>query len=379
VHSSLDTVAEAWIAFERTAQRTVFQSFAWLALWQRHVGARCGTRPAIVLGHDGDGSILFILPLAVEVGAPVRRLVWLGASLCDYNAPLLAERFSDRMSAERFLIVWHDVLTRLRSDARLRFDLVDLQRMPPVLGTERNPFLDLPLRTHPSGAYIADLDRSWEELYAARRSAATRKRERRQLRHLAEHGEVRFVDVEDDAAIAATLATLMQQKSRAFARMGVENLFARPGYRDFFLAVASDPALRGTVHVSRLDVGPTVAAASVGLSFRDCYSLILSSYADDALARLGPGRAHLHELIRHAIANGLRRFDFTVGDEPYKRDWAEAELHLYDHLAAVTARGFLAMTATAAFRRAKRTIKQSPTLWPAFSRARALAGAIGAR
>ena len=194
---------------------------------------------------------------------------------------------------------------------------------------------------HPSGAYVANLGRDWEEFYTAKRSSQTRKKERKQLKHLAEHGEVRFVEVQDRDDIAATLATLMSQKSRAFARMGVEDFFARPGYREFFGTIATDPGVRELIHVSRLDVGATTAATSVGLKFRDCYYLILSSYDDGDLSRFGPGRAHLHELLRNAIERGLARFDFTVGDEAYKRDWSDTELALYDHLAAVTLRGWL--------------------------------------
>ena len=44
-----------------------------------------------------------------------------------------------------------------------------------------------------SGAYLANLPSDWEAFYAAKRSSATRKRERRQLRQLAEHGAVRLV------------------------------------------------------------------------------------------------------------------------------------------------------------------------------------------
>jgi CelD/BcsL family acetyltransferase involved in cellulose biosynthesis len=190
---------------------------------------------------------------------------------------------------------------------------------------------------------------------------------------------VRFVDVRERAEIAQTLETLMAQKSRAFARMGVEDFFARPGYREFFTAAACDPAMRELIHVSRLDVGATPAATNVGLTFRGCYYLILSSYDDGEVSRFGPGRAHLHELMRHAIAHGFTRFDFTVGDEPYKRDWSDVELRLYDHLAAVTWRGWLIMATATAFRRAKRHIKQTPALWHAFSKARAMAGMFGKR
>ena len=63
--------------------------------------------------------------------------------------------------------------------------------------------------------------------------------------------------------------------------------------------------MRGLIHVSRLDVGEQIAAAASGLKFRNCYYLILSSYEAGELARLGPGRAHLHELMRHAIEQGF--------------------------------------------------------------------------
>jgi CelD/BcsL family acetyltransferase involved in cellulose biosynthesis len=379
VHGDLNEVRAEWQALERHADRTVFQSFDWLAAWQHHIGARSGTVPAIVLGRDADGQLLFILQLAIETHGLTRRLTWLGWQLCDYNAPLLAEHFSDHMSAERFVLAWRDVIALLQENPRLRFDLIDLQKMPEAVGGQRNPFLDLPVFAHPSGAYVANLGRDWEQFYAAKRSSQTRKKERRQLKHLAEFGEVRFVDVQDHDDIAHTLLTLMDQKSRAFAKMGVEDFFARPGYREFFLDVVGDPDMREMIHVSRLDVGATTAATNVGLRFRDCYYLILSSYDDGDVSRFGPGRAHLHELLRHAIDGGFQRFDFTVGDEPYKRDWSDTELRLYDHLAAVTLRGLMVTATATAFRRTKRFIKQSPTLWHAFSKARALAGVLSWR
>ncbi len=374
VHDDLDEIGAQWKRFEQQADHTVFQSFQWLVHWQRHIGMRRGTIPAIVVGRTADEEILFILQLAVETQGAVRRLTWLGSQLCDYNAPLLAEHFSARVSAERFLLIWRDVLALLRADERFRFDLVDLVKMPESVGEQRNPFMDLPVRAHPSGAYIASLGHSWDELYAQRRSASTRKRERRQLRQLAEHGQVCFLQLEDAQERTRTVTTLLEQKSRALARMGVEDPYLRPGRRNFFFAVASDPAMRQLIHVSRLDVGGQMAAASIGLKYRNCYYLILSSYEAGELSRLGPGRAHLHELMRHAIEQGFAWFDFTVGDEPYKRDWSDIELALHDYLTAVTLRGRVLGLLTRQFRRAKRYIKQSPQLWRAFSKARALAG-----
>jgi CelD/BcsL family acetyltransferase involved in cellulose biosynthesis len=379
VHHDLDEIAAPWRAFQAQADHGVFQSFDWLAHWQRQVGALCGSVPAIVLGHEHEGEILFILPFGLDRAGPLRRLTWLGSQLCDYNGPLLARHFSDRVSAERFFLVWRETTDLLRSGERSCFDLIDLQKMPEWIGEQRNPLLDLNVHLHPSGAYVAGLGQEWEELYAAKRSGATRKRERRQLRQLAQHGKLEFVHVQGVEERTRTLTTLFEQKSRVFARMGVGNLFLKPGRREFFLSAASDPAMNGFIHVSRLDVGDEIAAAGVGLKFRDCYYLILSSYAGGELARFGPGRAHLHDLLRHATEQGYRSFDFTVGDEPYKRDWADTELKLYDYLQAANTRGEMLGLAIAHFRRVKRLIKQSPALWQAFSKARVLVGSLKSR
>ena len=176
VTSDLGEVAGEWKAFEREADHTVFQSFDWLAAWQRHIGALQKLVPAIVIGREADGEILFILPLAVEALGPIQRLTWLGSRLCDYNAPLLAERFSAHVSVERFMLAWRDIIRLLRSDPRFRFDLIDLQKMPECVGAQRNPFLDLDVRVHPSGAYAAALGADWDAFYAAKRSSSTRKR-----------------------------------------------------------------------------------------------------------------------------------------------------------------------------------------------------------
>jgi CelD/BcsL family acetyltransferase involved in cellulose biosynthesis len=369
LRDNLASLEAEWSAFERSAECTVFQTFGWLARWQQHIGSLSGTRPAIVLGRRTGGALLFILPLAIEMRGPIRRLTWLGSELCDYNAPLIARDFWAHVGD--FGALWGEILHLLRNDPRLHFDFVDMQKMAEKIGGERNPFLALATLPNASSAHVATLGRNWDDYYKQKRSSETRKKERKQLRRLAEIGEVRFIDVEDRAEIERTIETLMQQKAKTFARMGVENLFAREGYRAFWLDVAT--TLRGVTHVSRLEVGTTIAATSLGLMFGDCYYLVLSSYHDGEVMRFGPGRAHLHELLRDTIERDIHRFDFTIGDEPYKRDWADIEVRLYDHLKAATPKGAVVVAMMRAFRRAKRLIKTTPILWHAYCKARELA------
>ncbi len=102
VFGDLAGIEAEWKAFERKADCTVFQTFGWLAKWQQHIGECTGTSPAIVFGRDAGGDLVFIMQLAIERRGPIRRLTWLGSELCDYNAPLLAEDFSQRVEPQRF-------------------------------------------------------------------------------------------------------------------------------------------------------------------------------------------------------------------------------------------------------------------------------------
>jgi CelD/BcsL family acetyltransferase involved in cellulose biosynthesis len=376
VHEDIAEIEPEWRAFERRADGTVFQTCEWLATWQRHIGVLRQTRPAVVVARDGSGQMLFLLPLAVERAGLASRLTWLGAGLCDYNAPLLAFDFSLRVNRRRFQSLWDDIAARLRSHPRLRYDYIDLRQMPETVGAQANPMLRLGVAPHSSNAYVVSLTDSWDTLYA-RRSSATRRHDRSKRQKLADQGTISFVSATEQDQIAATLETLMAQKARWFAEMGLRNMFERPGYRAFFMEIATSPWTRHIAHVSRLEVGHVTAATNFGLMFGGCYYHVLASYDRDApTARFGPGAAHLHDLLRHAIGLRLHKFDFSVGDERYKFEWCDTEVKLYDHVSSVTLRGALAAASVAVAGRVKRAVKQSPALWRAFRKARAAVGSV---
>jgi CelD/BcsL family acetyltransferase involved in cellulose biosynthesis len=367
-----------WRRFEQTADCTVFQSFDWLATWQKHVGACTGTTPAIVVGRDAANEILFILPLATRRAGLLTHLTFLGRDLCDYNAPLLAPGAAAALGPE-FARIWNDIRATLQADPRHRHDVIRLDKMPEMVGSQRNPLMQLAVTLHPSGAYLTALGREWEAFYTEKRSSSTRRRDRTKRKKLAESGEISLVTPEHPHEVAETLSVLVDQKQRAFARMGVANMFDRKGYRGFFLELTTGASARKIAHVSRLQVGDVYAATNLGLMFRGGYYHVLASYDEGPLSRFGPGAAHLHDLMRYALEHGCTFFDFTIGDEPYKRDWCDTELKLYDCVEAATWRGWISATAASSGQRLKRMIKQSTWLWPAAMRFRETVAAVKAR
>lgn len=379
IHHDLSALEQKWRAFAETADGTAFQTYEWLTTWQQYVGQRQGVHPIVVIGTDSKNELLFLLPLAIERLGPARCLTWLGSDLCDYNAPLLAPDFSRCVGAVAFAQLWHHILEEIRRRPELRFDLVRLEKMPEVVGRQSNPFRGLAVSENPSHAYQARLGSDWDAFYAEKRSSNTRRRDRAKRKKLSEMGEVRFVTPESPEEVTRSLQTLIHQKTLALTRMGAANFFARPGWSDFFCAIAASPQARQLVHVSRLDVGAIWAAINLGLLHRGCYYHVLASYDAGETSRFGAGAAHLHDLMRYAIDRGCDVFDFTIGDEPYKRDWCDVELTLYDHLNAWSALGRIMVAWLATKRTIKRTIKRTPLLWNAAMKVRSFASSLRRR
>jgi CelD/BcsL family acetyltransferase involved in cellulose biosynthesis len=272
------------------------------------------------------------------------------------------------VSPAQFVQIWGQVRRLLRS--AMGHDLIDLEKMPDTIGEQPNPFCALVVTPHINNAYLVALTGDWETFYAAKRSSNTRRSDRKKQRRLAECGEVRFLTAAGRDEIERTLDALIEEKTASYAKLGVDNMFNRPGYRDFFLDMATGTQSARLTHLSRIDVGSETAAANFGLVFRGTYIYLLAGYNDGDLGRFGPGSLQLLEMFQYAFDRGLKVFDFTIGDEPYKRDWFDQEMKLYDHASAATLRGWMAIMPARALRAIKRVVRQNPMVWSAVRKAR---------
>ena len=154
IHRELATVEHEWRRFEQFADCTVFQTFDWLSIWQNHIGQRHRVKPAIVVGRFANGDIAFLLPFCIERHYGLRRLRWLGQDLCDYNAPLLACDFTERVEPDRFLTIWQVVEAQIQA---IRC-CATTDRFCKNAGTGRsqiNPFTYLKVTPNASGVHLA--------------------------------------------------------------------------------------------------------------------------------------------------------------------------------------------------------------------------------
>ena len=72
----------------------------------------------------------------------------------------------------------------MHRDPRLRHDWIELEKMPQMVGAQANPFMSLDVIANASGAHLTQLSDDWDTFYFAKRSSATRRRDRPKRRHL---------------------------------------------------------------------------------------------------------------------------------------------------------------------------------------------------
>jgi len=377
VTDRLESLEQEWRSFEQRADCTPFQTFEWLSAWQRCIGSRTRTKPAIVTGRQTDGRLLFILPLAIERARFGRRCVFLGRALCDYNAPLLAPEFPRVVAAADFAAWCRTVTAFVRKTREYSYDALWLDKMPERIGQQANPLLALGAKPNQNRAYRAYLGDDWESFYTRKRSSKSRQQRRSERKRLAEHGEVQAINLDNPQERQSALKLLFDQKGKALARAEVSNIYDEAGYLDFYLTVATQA--RTLVHVNRLDVGSTCVAVNLGLQFQGCYYGLLTSHDDGPLRRFGPGVILLHEVMRHAISQGLRYFDFAIGDHPYKLDWADEAIRLYDHLAAAGWIGLADAMEIMLEPRARQLLRKSPAVWRLARRCKSAVGSKSRR
>ncbi len=174
----------------------------------------------------------------------------------------------------------------------------------------------------------------WESFTKTRGDSKARYNRRRATRKLLESG-ASFEHYTDAHSLQRPL-------EEAFALYGVRARgvasrwrFSGSGGRRFFRTLAERFAARGMFDLAILRVGPEAVAFAYCLHRADTRYYFQVGITDDPrIARFSPGAALLEHLLARAFEEDCRRFDFMLGDEPYKAVWATGAMPVESFLLA---------------------------------------------
>jgi CelD/BcsL family acetyltransferase involved in cellulose biosynthesis len=329
------------------ASAYVFQCADVVEAWIESFGRARGTEVLLVLIADAQGNPLLAIPLGVETHYGIRVLSFLDAAVSDYNAPIVYPGWYEL--AARFPQIWDKLVGLLP-----RFDILFLTKMPSHINHAENPMLELRVTEGIVSGHCAVLPATPEA--AAKRVPPQAKTTRRKQRRLSELGKLSFLVATTAADRERVLDSVIQQKRRKYIDTRGFDGFERPGFRDYYAELTQHSGPNGPAHLSALLIDDRIIASHWGLVMGDrFYSLMPAFDSDPHWSRYSPGRILLEDLIEWSIKNGLKNFDFGVGDEPYKDEYCEEKIRLYDHMASGSLQGVLVVFSSKRINRLRRT------------------------
>lgn len=363
---TLEDVEDDWRALEARFPRSVFQSFDWLHAWTNTLGrnARRGIR--IVVGRDPEtGDPRFLLPLAIRRKGAVNVLTWLALGHAGYQSGIYDEHWlCDRTEASQ-----DSILARVAAEVP-ECDAVHLCDQPDRVGQMANPLLSSGRQLSPNTSYVLDLDKPFDDLYAQKRSASTRRGARKRERKLESEGRVSFERASGRDEIGVYFDEMMNMKTAQMHQIGVGELFG-PEFRDFVMALDARTGGRAPeVLLHRLRVGNETLASIFGATYRGTFYGMILTMSEGPLSRYSPGDLVLRRSIESACAAGLDHYDLSQGDADYKLAWKDREIALYETIMPLSTLG---MTYALVLRTGiwvKRKVKHTPPLFAVAKRVR---------
>jgi CelD/BcsL family acetyltransferase involved in cellulose biosynthesis len=352
------TVGTDLAAYAELAWAGVFspaQSPIWIESWVEHL------RPDFLIATlTYAGRPALSLALEVARKGPLRIASFMSGSHANGNMPPVSAAFAANATAADL-----EALVAAIRKARPDIDLISLERLADEVGGVRNPLLKLPHGHSPNLSLAADLDGGFDAMLSRVSAKRKRKKHRAQVRKFEAVGGFRRIEAKSEAETRALLDAFFAMKEARFRKMGVADVFAEPEVQAFFHSIFAkalrEPKPPFVLHA--LEVGGKIRAATGSSRSADRLICEFGAIADDDVAFASPGEFLFFDNIKEACDEGFAIYDFSVGDEPYKRLWCNLEIRQSDVLVPLTAKGRALAAAMQATSRLKSFVKNNRFIW----------------
>jgi CelD/BcsL family acetyltransferase involved in cellulose biosynthesis len=334
----LDDWKQAIARWHDSGPSTPFQHPEWYDAWYEAFAGAEGIAPLIAVVTDAStGEPAMLLPLIRRRHDRIAVVEFADLDLTDYNAPFLGLGAPRDAQAVREL--WRSLSSALRrmSDPA---DLIRLRKVPVKLGGKPNPLALLD--SAGSCALNGNLVTTGEEYDAWRYTLekTVRKELERSWRVFTRDAAASFAIITDaDEALQILSTTEVQQGMRMRSR-GMNYVLDEESRAAFYRNLVRNSVGNGYALVSALTAGEEVVATLLGIRTGARYVMIRISNAGEKWSNCSPGRLIIERTMAALHQDGVREFDFSVGNYAYKRRFGVTRLPLLDISAALSWRGW---------------------------------------
>lgn len=324
-----------WDWSRPTSEDATFQDPCWLRSWY-DAFAHTDVEPLIALVSDATtGERLALLPLIRRRQHGIRIIEFADLDLTDYNAPLLTPAAHDPALARPMWQALRKTLRRVHGGA----DLIRLRKMPLSIDGVSNPLAALdgagPCVLNGNLLVVGDDF----EAHRFARERTFRKELERSWRVFTRDPSAAFRIVTETDEALRVLAAIEQQQEARMHDLGMRFVLNDGIQAAFYRNLVRDGIARGYVAIGTLTAGDEIVAALLGVRCGRRYTMIRISNGGARWSKCSPGRLIIERTMAALHQDGVREFDFSIGNYAYKRRFGPEHVPLADFSAALSWRG----------------------------------------
>jgi len=281
------------------------------------------------------GKLVMVWPMLETRKNGVRNLCALNSGATEYDSVLVDP---DESAAELYAAAMNWIAKKGKAD-RLDVPFVNegSARQAALQTTKfhkrahklASPLLDF--------SAFADFDSYWKSLKSSLRTGTSRRRRRLE--------ELGAVEVKLDTSGAERIEAIdwaLAQKVEWMRRKKMENDFiTRPAFRDFLVDYGNLKKPEAHLCVMTMRHNGKLIACKIGMIDRVRFEGWITVY-DPAFEQFSPGVLLLVDCFKWCVETG-RLYDFRIGDESYKMNWANGSANRISYKLALTMKGRFAM------------------------------------
>lgn len=290
----------------------------WINIWWKNIGIKeYNEIRYFVFSKDNRPKI--ILPLVTRKFLNLKIVEIAGGKISDYLSPIFNKKYEFSKDDLNFL---SQEILKYYSE----FDLVFFRKQKKYSNFS-NPLL---LLNKP----ILGLHNCYSIKFDKFSKNKTIKKilndNRRQVKKLRNIGEVNFISANKIEEKKNILRIMIKQKEERYKQTNVWNMFELDYYKNFYYDLIKSDFNFLKLHISAIRVGDDLISTHFGFNDNKTFYYLMPSFDNKKFKSYSGGNILLENLINYTQSMNIDIFDFTIGNENYKKKWTNETNNLFE-------------------------------------------------
>ncbi len=283
---------------------------------------------------------LAILPFEIKRYFFVNVLQWIGTDYSDYCNPILSERYKTLFNKIYFLNVWKLILDEMKKD----IDLVFFNNQLALINNITNPFVSNFKTSLFSKIYNITLGEKFKDYkdniknkdkshaYEIHRTLIKYEKLKKISKNLT-------VNIESSDHNLLDFKSIIDEKKKQLFKKNINNKLDED-FKKIFQNLIDSKKIK--FYLISLMVGKNALSRCFGFVYANTFYYYIPTVLPNSFNNYKPGKILIIQLIEWCIKNNIKKFDFGLGSEKYKKYFSNKEISLHRYIYSCSFKGSVA-------------------------------------